>query len=155
MMPDDGWADMDQGPALRGRRGRPRSDDGLLEMLLKMALDKNLKPWPAALKAASLLTTNDDYRESLARGLTRKLRKVKKSYESGAVQDLLDDDIVYLVSIIAEDRAWLGTLTIQEKPGPFLLPVSGLLRPILVRGPDEVRLSRDERIRLIVQKSPY
>ena len=153
MMPDDGWADM--APARRKRRGRPRSDDGLREMLLKMVLDKNLKPWPAALEATRPLTTNDGYRElkSLARGLTRKLRKIKKDYESGAVQDLLDDDIVFLVSIIAEDRGWLGTLTIQEKPGPFLIHVSGI--PTLVCGPDEVRLSRDERIRLIVQKSPY
>ena len=112
---------------IRRRRGRPRSDDGLLEMLLKMVLDKNLKPWPAALEATGLLTTNDDYRESLARGLTRKLRKIKKDYESGAVQDLLDDDIVFLVSIVAEDRGWLGTLTIQEKPGPFFIHVNGLL----------------------------
>jgi len=150
MMPD---ADMAPARRIRRGRGRPPSNAGLLEMLLKMALDKNLKPWPAAFEATRPLTPNDDYRESLARGLTRKLRKVKKDYESGAVQDLFDDDIVYLVSIIAEDRGWLGTLTIQEKPGPFLIQVNGL--PTLVCGPDEVRLSRDERIRLIVQKSPY
>jgi hypothetical protein len=148
-------ADMGR-PALRRRRGRPGSDDGLLEMLLKMALDKNLKEWPAAWEAArplAKLTTTKQ--ESLASGLTRKLRKIKKDYESGAVQDLLDDDIVYLVSIIAEDRGWLGTLTIKEKPGPFFIEISGLRH--LVCGPDDPRerLSRDERIRLIVQKSPH
>jgi hypothetical protein len=151
MMPDD-WGDMGR-PALRRRRGRPGSNAGLLEMLGKMALDKNLKEWPAALEAARPLATNDVYRGSRAKGLTRKLRKIKKDYKSGAVQDLLDDDIVYLVSIIAEDRGWFGTLTIKEKPGPFFIEISGLRT--LVRGPDEVRLSRDERIRLIVQKSPY
>jgi hypothetical protein len=158
----------------RARRGRPRSDDGLLEMLLMMALDKNLKPWPAALEAAGFLTNNGDYRESLAKGLTRKLRKIKKRYESRAVQDLLDDDMAYLVSEISEDRGWLGTLIIQESSldealscrircssgcmGPILLPYDSRFGPtyyaLPLRKLGRMCLSRDEAIRLIVQNTP-
>jgi len=93
-------------------------------MLLKMVLDKNLKPWPAALEATGPLTTNDGYREltSLARGLTRKLRKIKKDYESGEVQDLLDDDIVFscIYSCRGPRVAWYANNT--GKAGPVLYP---------------------------------